>query len=445
MERPPRDSPQKSESSYFLNPRSLMSSLSVLRRVSFGQHRTRILYVALFVVALYALVTLAHFQTTIRCDSPYANVYDVVIDAGSTGSRVYVFHFERSQSGFSLLAEWFKRVEPGLSSFASNPSDAAESVSSLVDYAVSVVPADYHQCTSIVLRATAGLRLLPNDESKTILRLVDQALSQSPLNSRGASVMPGLLEGVFGWMTVNYLLRSLDEGTSSITLEMGGASAQLVFQTDPAIGQWLPFNYAYPFRTPLRKMMLYQHSYLGFGLNEAKKSLLSAIWSLQPAEADHFPCLVRGESIQTNDYTFSNKGEAYFDECVELFRQHVFLKTACAYPSCGIKDIPQPPLPVKEHPLYAFSYFYDRLQPFRDEDSPVVVSTFKNAGQKACTMPPDEKKNNYCMDLAYLYSFLSIGLGLADSTPLNVPNRIAKKAVSWTLGSSIAFLLHIEP
>lgn len=97
--------------------------------------------------------------------------YVGVVDAGSTGSRVHIFHFQRSILGgpLSLVEEWEKRVRPGLSILADDPSQAARSVTELLDFARAHVPEQKRSTTPFVLRATGGLRQLPDGKGKAIL------------------------------------------------------------------------------------------------------------------------------------------------------------------------------------------------------------------------------------------------------------------------------------
>lgn len=119
------------------------------------------------------------------------HVYTVVIDAGSTGSRVLAFTFHRSLSGdekvllvhvclwliiaflldrsVKLDQEFYSHIKPGLSAFADDPQKGADSIKQLLDQAKQVVPqAVWHQ-TPLVLKATAGLRLLPAEKADLVL------------------------------------------------------------------------------------------------------------------------------------------------------------------------------------------------------------------------------------------------------------------------------------
>jgi hypothetical protein len=98
-------------------------------------------------------------------------VFSVVIDAGSTGSRVSVFRFKQDmdKKALKLLGEVFMQVRPGLSSFQDDPKGAAKSLAPLLAVAAKAVPPEVQNGTSLTLRATAGLRLINKTKSEAIL------------------------------------------------------------------------------------------------------------------------------------------------------------------------------------------------------------------------------------------------------------------------------------
>ena len=159
-------------------------------------------------------------------------VYAVVLDAGSTGSRVLGFTFFHSPVTGNLVLEdelWHE-IKPGLSSFATDPKAGADTISELLEMAKARVPESKRSSTPVTLKATAGLRLLPADQSKALLDSVTQRLEQSGFDNKGVGIASELEEGVFGWVTVNYLLDQLHNPRKSyVALDLGGGSTQITF------------------------------------------------------------------------------------------------------------------------------------------------------------------------------------------------------------------------
>ena len=159
-------------------------------------------------------------------------VHAVVLDAGSTGSRVLGFTFFLSPLTGNLVLEdelWHE-IKPGLSSFATDPRAGADTISELLEMAKQRIPEAKRSSTPVTLKATAGLRLLPSDQSQALLDSVTQRLEESGFDNRGVGIASELEEGVFGWVTVNYLLDQLHNPRKSyVALDLGGGSTQITF------------------------------------------------------------------------------------------------------------------------------------------------------------------------------------------------------------------------
>ncbi|KAL8273616.1 hypothetical protein Esti_002438 [Eimeria stiedai] len=228
----------------------------------------------------------------------------VVIDAGSTGTRLYVYSYTYSSAGAAaahearrLLVEMppvaTKRVSPGIAAFAeqvlmqatnekpagglgetaleegrSAPSENAVSgeqfhsdslpCSSFSEYmqrlrqaAVEALrnPADQREAL-LVFRGTAGMRALPEEQGNALLNAVCSHLKiwgMKFVEGKSCGVLDGQEEGVLGWLALNQLLGRMPEdlsmvrfkqqlqqhfqsGGSGAMIEMGGASAQVVFE-----------------------------------------------------------------------------------------------------------------------------------------------------------------------------------------------------------------------
>lgn len=113
--------------------------------------------------------------------------YAIIFDGGSTGTRIHIFTFlidhKVKSRKIILESEQFFYTKPGLSYYAENVTKAAESLEPLLDKAYLVVPSLLTQRTQILLRATAGLRLLPGDTAQQILDEVETLLEQTPFKS----------------------------------------------------------------------------------------------------------------------------------------------------------------------------------------------------------------------------------------------------------------------
>jgi hypothetical protein len=141
--------------------------------------------------------------TSSHCTDPYGNKplvqFGLMIDAGSTGSRIHVYKFNNCGPSPALEDEVFVQTIPGLSAYADEPEEAAKSLDVLMQAAVENVPIHLRRCSPVSVGATAGLRLLGEEKSESILAAVRYRLKHHypfPISKReGVSIMDGRDEG----------------------------------------------------------------------------------------------------------------------------------------------------------------------------------------------------------------------------------------------------------
>lgn len=113
------------------------------------------------------------FQFSSRFNSFTNRGYIIIIDAGSSGSRVHVFHYIDDGPlplvSFSGIEGLSLKTKPGLSSFAKEPRRAGQSLEELLIFASSKVPERERSGARIYLMATAGLRRLDIEIQDRIL------------------------------------------------------------------------------------------------------------------------------------------------------------------------------------------------------------------------------------------------------------------------------------
>ena len=266
---------------------------------------------------------------TTYCTAPYSTAnplvqYALMIDAGSTGSRIHIYKFNNCGASAEYEYEVFKMTQPGLSSYAGKPEEAAKSLDVLLDEAIRVVPSSMRSCTPVAVKATAGLRLLPGSQSADILHAVEERIHHSYpfklLEEDGVTIMDGKDEGVYAWITANYLLGTIKADTPKDTptyavLDLGGASTQIVFEPmfSSSDQRLEPGEHKYDLKFGGRSHVLYQHSYLGYGLMRARKHVhglvdfMASIRAPSTKETSQGivgnPCLARGmrRTVEVDD------------------------------------------------------------------------------------------------------------------------------------------------
>ncbi|XP_014777473.1 ectonucleoside triphosphate diphosphohydrolase 7 isoform X2 [Octopus bimaculoides] len=152
--------------------------------------------------------------------------YGIVIDCGSSGSRVYVYQWPTHSGNpnellhISQLRETsgepvVKKITPGLSTFASNPSAASKYLHPLLSYAAKNIPEGKHSETLLYILATAGMRVLPASAQASILEELQTSIPKYfkfVVAKNNFEVITGKQEGVYGWIAVNYILNKFAHG-----------------------------------------------------------------------------------------------------------------------------------------------------------------------------------------------------------------------------------------
>ncbi|XP_056207825.1 ectonucleoside triphosphate diphosphohydrolase 8-like isoform X2 [Falco biarmicus] len=247
---------------------------------------------------------------------PTRNKYGLVFDAGSTHTALYIYRWpadKENGTGIISQVEVCTVSGPGISSYADNATGAGASLKPCLDKAMAIIPVEQQRETPTYLGATAGMRLLREQNStkaEQVFAEVSKAIAEYPVDFRGAQVLMGNEEGSFGWITVNYLLETLvkfsfaekwehPRDTEVLgALDLGGASTQITFQPGVTIEDK---NTSVFFRLYGTNYSLYTHSYLCYGQTQALKMLLAALHQAFSGLYHnlHFLNLTRGQSLSS--------------------------------------------------------------------------------------------------------------------------------------------------
>ncbi|XP_073682902.1 ectonucleoside triphosphate diphosphohydrolase 6 isoform X2 [Garra rufa] len=368
--------------------------------------------------------------------------YGIMFDAGSTGTRIHIFKFQIEPNEAPKLAhETFKAIKPGLSAYADDPEKSKEGLLELLNVAKETVPETLWSSSPVMLRATAGLRLLPGEKATILLDKVREAFSESLFLYKPASVsiMDGADEGMSAWITVNFLLGGL-HGTETPTvgmLDLGGGSTQITFslQEEKTI-QTLPIDYVTSFQMFNISHALYSHSYLGLGLMSARLAVLGGI-EAEPSGPHELvsPCLAPDYSGQWEHaeilYTVKGQkaGEPIYETCLTKVEKMIYKRVRKIE---GVKDMD----------FYAFSYYYDKAVDLGliDESTggAVRVGDYIEGAKKVCNnMSAGGIKESpfLCLDLTYI-SVLLQELDFPPDKELKLARQINNVETSWALGAT---------
>mmetsp|Transcript_22452 Transcript_22452/g.31211 ORF Transcript_22452/g.31211 Transcript_22452/m.31211 type:complete len:510 (+) Transcript_22452:58-1587(+) len=402
------------------------------------------------------------------------DTYAVVFDAGSTGSRVHVFKFRGSGANIDLRMEVFEALKPGFRSFASSPEDAAESLEPLLEKVREHVPLHKRSTTPMTLRATAGIRLLPEgaEAAQAIMAAVGAKLRKEGLYMEEdyVSILGGDMEGVFGWLSVNYLKGTLGKtwDQTLAMLDMGGGSMQMAYAVSEEVAAEAPEGYIRKINAGGALYHLYIKSYSGYGIMAGRAHILQT--TAEVPEGTH-PCVPLGYEGGCTEKCYGlPPGEGYqakarvdgaiWGNCLGVATMALDKEKKCAKEGeCSFAGEWAPRLMV---PVYAMSYFYERpaqakaITPL-SEDAQVAMKpkALAEVGPTVCSTPNDEIGKKYpdseedhrtylCLDVAFQYAILTKGFGISPDDEIQLVSKIPYNGqgveAAWPLGDALEVL-----
>lgn len=317
----------------------------------------------------------------------------------------------------------------------------SQSIEGLLQKSEDIIPKERWKATPVALKATAGLRLLPSNSSQQLLEEVRRLFQESPYHFSDLSnvgIMDGPDEGLFAWITVNFLLEGLKSDSSKLfgTLDLGGGSTQITLcPVDQRTLQEAPVGFRRHLKIAKRQFTPYTHSYLGLGLMAARTSILELGHALKEDGKDvkHSPCIhnnFRGTwkfGIH-HSIDIGGDGSYGFSACMEHAKRAI------------AKSKVHRPIGISSIQMYAFSYYYDRAVDLTlidtEKGGTITVGDFVRGAKQACSK--ESKSSPYlCLDSTYIVALLKEGFGFTEDRKLTLQKKIDGVEVSWALGATL--------
>ncbi|PIA13615.1 nucleoside phosphatase GDA1/CD39, partial [Coemansia reversa NRRL 1564] len=410
--------------------------------------------------------------------------YSVVIDAGSSGSRVMVYVWNtleqesiNSNKHLPLIEragkKWTFKTSPGISSYVDSLDNVGiQHIKPLLDFAQNIIPQEKLSETPLFFLATAGMRLLDKKQQESLLlnacnfTRTNYAFQLSTCDD-SFQVVSGELEGLYGWISVNYLLDGFDfekskqKSLSHGFLDMGGASTQIAFEPS-LIQSHYRDNLA---RVTLRSLNGEDHvfnvfvaTFLGHGTNEARRRFVDQLKHIaikddttDAVPSINDPCLPSGLLLPTIDGSAVLRGGGRFSECVTATEPLLNL-TSCAIEPCLLGGLSAPKIDFSLQRFVGVSEYWYASHDYLGLGGLWDVERFERQADRFCRRPWSQlerllpstneivrtgRLQMQCFKAAWLINVLHKGFGVPRGLSSNFEsiNRIGDVEVSWTLGA----------
>ncbi|KAM6296904.1 ectonucleoside triphosphate diphosphohydrolase 8-like [Aegotheles albertisi] len=438
--------------------------------------------------ALMALSIIALVLSLVKIDDvtlPPMVKYGLVFDAGSSHTSLFVYEWDSDkENDTGVVSQTFScDVQgQGISSYANDPPKAGDSLRACLDKALKVIPAAKHKDVPAYLGATAGMRLLREQNSSAaerVLAAVAQTMREYPMAFKGARILTGEEEGAYGWITINYLLDSFTKYSPRAhtwlrpeaanifgALDLGGASTQISFMPQGSEMNWNEASkltlYGYNYN-------IYTHSYLCYGQDEVLRRLAKElIVESAPSTRVHHPCYPKDyrETISLSSFltspctspsnpplalgdrnvTLEGRGNA--SGCLAAIRK-LFNFSACGQgQDCTFDGVSQPPVAGQFIAFSAFYYNFRFLNLTQGQTLPTVRGTI----ERFCTRTwedlsssyPEENPERlpkYCANANYILTLLLHAYRFNESSWNNI--SFCRKAGSADIGWTLGYMLNL--
>ncbi|XP_056889590.1 ectonucleoside triphosphate diphosphohydrolase 4 isoform X2 [Takifugu flavidus] len=337
--------------------------------------------------------------------------YGLVVDCGSSGSRVFVYCWPRHNGNLHELLNIQQmrdqhrkpvvmKIKPGISELAKSPERASDYISPLLSFAAQHIPRSKHQETPLYILCTAGMRVLPESQQEAIL---EDLRTDIPVHfnflfsDSHVEVISGKQEGVYAWIGINFVLGRFNHvendedaaveqhvpdggrpGTrvrqrTAGVLDMGGVSTQIAYEVpkseEVAKNLLAEFNLGCDAHRTEHVYRVYVSTFLGFGGNAARqryeKSLLrnastrNRLLGQRVGETAETPvldpCLPTDLQDEVGPSRLHLRGTGDFDRCRQIL-QPFLNRTNDTLTS--LSGVYQPAIDYNRSQFYGFSEFY---------------------------------------------------------------------------------------
>lgn len=353
------------------------------------------------------------------CLSTYAaSQYTILIDAGSSASRMHLFKHDATEIFPKIQKISSKEIKPGLSSFAKAPKKAAKSLKPLLDEANQILnnQSVNPKMVKIHLLASGGMRRIEEKQQEKIYAQVKHYIKTHYHFTIGdIKTIDGKEEGLYGWLSINYLTGTFQKKSKTFgSIDVGGASTQIAFETQD---KTLSKDKAYLVINQ-KPYWVFSKSFLNLGQDQARETMKKHLGAIY--------CYPKGHIISPNQVGFfkMNKCRTIYSDILQ--KQAVKQQVA-----------PQISMPFIAYSAVYYVHDFFKINSKQSLKQKIKTLCNKNWENWQKEHPNDPYLSNYCANGTYIHELLYNTYQLQEKH-VKVLNKIQDQEINWTLGA----LLH---
>ncbi|RMZ94922.1 ectonucleoside triphosphate diphosphohydrolase 1 isoform X1 [Brachionus plicatilis] len=405
--------------------------------------RTRIVLILFGTLFLAAFASLIGLSTFFYDSYQYPDEFSIVVDAGSSGSRTYIYSWQGGLSAYKgddiRVKELFNcKRTPGINALRTK-EDVILYFNDCLQEASKFIPNQRKNRTHIILAATAGMRLLnitDKNQSDKILSYIRYHFSKSGFLYKSddqVKIIDGKDEGLYAWISANYFSEKFSKDTDPITtwgtLDLG---AYIIIQND--------------YTQQVNASCLYSK----LALNVSTSTLLNSPCS--NGDIFKFNPNIDLEKLKKKSYYIFD-GESNPEKCQQEL-EFLFPEPACDFDKkCSFNNVYQPEL-ISKNKFYAFSSYYYQMVNSEKLAGKILKNDFElyssetkrlcsldyneitSINNKLKPMILDEYLRTTCFYNLYIMKLLS-KFQITSFANVEIIDKINDYSIGWTLGYMI--------
>jgi hypothetical protein len=380
------------------------------------------------VMYFFALANILLFSNAFA----HENHYYLIANAGSTGTRLYLFK-HNNDNKMPIIESIFSEANTiPLASFGENPEQAYQSLKPLLQKATTILRGhNVETPVPISILGTAGMRLLTTDQQHAIYKNLQNAILNNDkkiFKPENIQTISGKMEGVYGWLDINYLLENFQKRTPPAgSIDIGGTSTEIAFATEKSSK---PIDEV-SIKINGTNYIVFSKSFLGLGLNEARYSM-----NADPNAGDCYPKGYKELLL---------KGSFNLPSCSTVYNQVI--------DNYHINQLGLPTYKVSNFIAFSGAYytfhFYGIDTTIPDQDtleqtiiSPLCSNTWESL-KTAYPAEPEAYLAAYCANSVFLSNLLFNAFQLQHQQ-IHIMSKIKENKIDWALGALLYRIIKNE-